>query len=299
MSEPPGPADRWARLRYGRLLPLAARRRAFGRGYADLVGRIELWRDAARCQVATARIARSLGVAEAAARSIFLTALRSEAREEADSAFFMSHPGALDVSPCSPPTELASGPAILGTLHFGSPVIGYLLLRRRFSRDVSIIGRPLDETNPMPAAKAAFARNKVAWTERLAARPFLSTDAPSIARAREHLLAGGQLYTPIDVPGDVTARNQAVELFGQSLRFASGIERLARLTGCPIQPIVTLARSRGFELWCGRRIEGGAGEDALGAALAELEGAIRRDPGEWWLWPYLVDANGRDPAARP
>lgn len=278
-------AERWAAVRYGLLLSAAARRRELGRAFAKLVARFELARDPTRRRAATERLGRALGANRTDADRIFCASLESEAREEADSAYFMQHPGEL-MGCFERSSGVPSTPAILATLHFGSPVLGYLFLRRGLALDVSMVARPLDASNPMPAGKSAFARRKVAWTESFGAKPFLFTDAGSIARARAELLAGGLLYTPIDVPGDVTTRSAIVPLFGERVRLAAGVETLARLTGAPIRPIVTNVRGARFELWLGAAAE--AREDSpLDAAIASLEGVIRSDPGEWWMWAYL------------
>lgn len=300
MSPAAGLGAGWGELRYRLLLPLAARSRGLGAAYAALVGRVEYASDAARRTVAVARIGQALGTSRRRARRIFLASLESEAREEADTTYFMQHADSLLDQFGSAPVSALPGRAILATLHFGSPVLCFLYLRRGLGLDVSIVARPLDDSNPMASAKARYARAKVAWAERFSGRPFLSTDAASVARARDHLLADGSLYTPVDVPGDVATRSAPIHLFGGSVRVASGIDTLARLTRTPIQPIVAVGRpARRFDIWCGRPIGPDESPSPLASAMAELEKAIRRDPGEWWLWPYLApDAPPLPGAAR-
>jgi len=287
--------DRWAGLRYGRLLPIASRSRASGRLLVPLVGRIEFRRDPGRRVTACNRIARALGVPADRAAGVFLAALESEVREEFDSAWFMAHedrvPAAFAGSRV-PDDLVGGGPAILATLHYGSPVLGFVHLRRALGLDLAILARPLDASNPMPRPKSEWARRKVAWTERVTGRPFLSTDPEAVARARAHLLAGGRIYTPVDVPGDVSGRRSRVGLLGGHATVSGGIEVLARLTGAVIQPIVTFAKGEGFAFWFGRSIETRAVEAPLGAAFVELERAIRDRPDEWWMWPYLDTGTG-------
>lgn len=278
-----GPAD-W---RYRRILPLAARSRAFGRAAASFLAGSELRRDPARARVATRRIGEALGVPPDRARAIYRAALASEAREEADAAFFMAHEDRIAAAFAGSGARLEPGAAILATLHFGSPVLGFVHLSRIEGARLAIVARPLDDSNPMPRAKRDWARRKVAFTERLSGRPFLSTDPASVARAREHLLEGGRIYTPVDVPGDVSARRSRVGLFGRVAEVSGGIEVLARLTRTPVQPVVALPQGNGFAFWYGRRIEPGEGGEPLAAAFAELETILRERPGEWWMWPYL------------
>lgn len=291
----------WADWRYRRILPLATRSRAFGRAAAVMVARAELRRDPARAGVAARRISRSLGVGLDGALRIFRDALASEAREEFDAAWFMAHEARLAQAFEQAGARLDPGPAILVTLHFGSPVLGFVHLARQPGAGLAIVARPLDDSNPMPAAKQEWARRKVAWTERVSGRRFLSTDPASVALARSHLLDGGRLYTPVDVPGDVGARRSRVGLFGQAAHVSGGIEVLARLTGTPLQPVVAFAQGNGFRFWYGRRIDPGATDAPLAAAFLELETILRERPGDWWMWPYLdlEPAGGEGTGSRP
>lgn len=291
----------WADWRYRRILPLATRSRAFGKVAAATLAWAELRRDPARVAVATRRIARSLGVGPDGALRIFRGALASEAQEELDAAWFMAHEDRLAQAFEHAGTRLDPGPAILVTLHFGSPVLGFVHLARQPGAGLAIVARPLDESNPMPAAKQDWARRKVAWTERVSGRPFLSTDPASVALARSHLLDGGRLYTPVDVPGDVGSRRSRVGLLGQAAHVSGGIEVLARLTGTALQPVVAFGQGNGFRFWYGRRIESGETDAPLAAAFLELERILRERPGDWWMWPYLdlEPPGGNGPGSRP
>lgn len=291
---------RWSDVRYRRLLPLAGRSRRWGRGYAALVAAVELARDPGRRTAACQRIERCLGVSPRAARRTFLASLQSEAREEGDTVYFAGHDERLArLFAQSEVPAVTGGATILVTLHFGSPILGYLCLRRRSGLDCTVIARPLDEANPMPEAKRAYARRKVAWVERVAERPFLATDAASIARARERLVAGRALYTPIDVPGDVAARRSVVTLLGARVQIAAGVTALARLTGSALLPVVTIAGAAGLSLRFGRPVAPASEALMLEQAMHELEGFIRAVPSEWWMWPYLWAADRATSEGRP
>ena len=290
----------WAERRYRLLLPAAARGALRGRAYAAAVAAVELARDRERRRAATSNLRLCLGLASGRALGTFARALRSEAAEEAETARLMVSGGPLPPRVGRRPLEeeLAGDgrPTIFATLHLGSPVLAYLALCRDRPRPLWIVGRPLDATNPMPEAKAEWARRKVAWVERMAGRPFLATDPAAIARARERLVAGDALFTPFDVPGDVAARSARLRLLGHPTRLAAGMERLARLTGAAIRPIVGLRRAGGLELVFGRRIEPSEG-DPLQAVMEELSSIVRRHPGEWWMWPYLRFGDGAGEAS--
>jgi hypothetical protein len=284
-------ASRWSELRYERLLPLAARSRAWGRRYATLVGGVELARDGRRRRAAIARIARWLDVSRAAARRIFRASLVSEAREEADTAFFMRDRDALlRWLPDRVEAPAGERPMVYLTMHFGSPVLAWVFLRERCSLDVRIIIRELDAANPMAGAKRRWGERKLVWLRELSGVDHLMTDGASVARAREHLLATGPLFAAIDVPGEVVARSSVVSMAGDRVSFSSGMLSLARMTGCTFQPVVAISRPERMAVHFGRAIEPVAGADPTAAVFAELEGFIRRFPGEWWLWPYVGPA---------
>ncbi len=288
----------WADVRYRRLLPLARGSRARGRLYARLVARVEHGGDPERARAATARIGRALDLDPVRAERVHRGCLYSEALEEADSVFFMRHP-TLDPTlfhfdelpePAEDPRGAAVG-TIFCTLHFGSPVLGYLGLCGKLGGALGIVGRPLDDANPMPEPKRAYARGKVRWVESVSGRPFIATDAASMAQARDELLAGRSLYTPIDVPGSVARRAATVSVFGEPVRFASGLMTLARLTGATVVPVVATSSPDGIRVRFGQRLEPGADADELLArALAELLRFVRTNPDEWWMWPYLEAA---------
>lgn len=285
-------AGAWADRRYRQLLTAAARGPLRGRAYAAAVAAVELGRDPERRRAATRGLRACLGLDPGRALRTFLAALRSEAAEEAETARLAATSAPLPPRLGAPPGDgRPPGPTIFATLHLGSPVLAYLLLCREVPEPLWLVGRPIDASNPMPRAKAEWARRKVAWVERVAGRPFLSTDPASVARARERLLTGESLFTPFDVPGDVAARSARVRLLGRPARLASGMERLARLTGAAIRPIVGLRRAGGLELVLGRRVEPSE-SDPLQAVVDELSSIIRRHPGEWWMWPYLGLGDG-------
>jgi hypothetical protein len=282
------PPTSWAELRYGRLLPLAARRRSFASAYARVVSLVEWSSDARRRRVARSRIARWLCLTDGPAALLYRRCLESEAREEADTAWFMAHPEDLERAyHRAARPDCAAGATIWLTLHFGSPILAYVYVRRVWGIDAAIIGRTLDDQNPMPAAKQAFGRRKVAWVELVTGKPFLGVDAASIAHAREHLLRGGSLFAAIDVPGDVVRRSARIELFGEPVCIAGGIPRIAELARVPMRTLVATSRGGAIHLRSGAAIEARPGGSALAAVGAEIEAILRREPAEWWLWPYL------------
>jgi len=285
----------WAEVRYRWLLPLTRRSRTNGRAYARLVARVEYAADAERARVAARRIAGALGTTAGEAARIFRRCLASEALEEADTVFFMAtQRDAIDrsVFRCDALPERTAGSSgtVYATLHFGSPVLGYLALGSGRDEAVSIVGRPLDGANPMPSAKRDYARGKVAWVERVTGRPFLGTDGLAMARAREELLAGRSLYTPVDVPGSVAGRAATVAPFGEPIRLASGLMTLARVAGADVVPVVTLSTPAGFTIELGPRLAPSLGDALLEETMAALACFVRAHPDEWWMWPYLESA---------
>lgn len=282
-------ATAWANVRYGRLLPLAARSRAFGTTYARVVSLAEWSLDSQRRQAATARIGRWLRLRGLRAGALYRRCLESEAREEADTAWFMTHPYDELARACRgidrPTSENAA--TIWLTLHFGAPILAYVYLCRWWGVDARIIGRTLDDGNPMPAAKRDWGRRKVAWVEEITGRPFLGVDAASIARAREHLLHGGSLFAAVDVPGDVVGRSADLDLFGESVRIAAGILRIAELERLPLRWLTAIPRGHEIDVRCGKAIPASPRAQQLAAIGCEMEAILRSHPEEWWLWPYL------------
>ncbi|MBY0278015.1 hypothetical protein K2Z84_22000 [Candidatus Binatia bacterium] len=279
----------WAELRYGRLLPLAARRRAFAAQYERVVPLVESALDRERRAAASARMQRWLGVSPRAAATLYRSCLASEAREEADTAWFMAQPWerlAAAYRPLACPVPPRT-PTIWTILHFGSPILAYVHLCRVWGVDARIIGRALDDANPMPSAKQAWGRRKVAWVQEVTGKPFLSVDAAAIAYAREHLLSGGALLAAIDVPGDVVGRSTKLTLFGEPTRVAAGIFRLAELTRVPLRSLRAISRGGRIEMAHGAPIVLAGGDDPLAPVARQVETILRAQPEEWWLWPYL------------
>ncbi|MGH7898828.1 MAG: lysophospholipid acyltransferase family protein [Candidatus Binatia bacterium] len=89
-------------------------------------------------------------------------------------------------------------------------------------------------------------------------------------------------------PGDPTASVRAVPFFGAEALFQQGPFHLARLSGAPVVPVVTLRRGlRHYEIVLGeprlvsREVAGDA-EQALGETVAFLERTIRAHPEQWF-----------------
>jgi len=281
----------WARLRYDVLLRAASRSRLLGQVYAELVSAVEYRADPERRRVASARAARWLGGTSSDGGRVFQRSLASEALEEADSAFFMRTGGTPDagfrVAGREPPE---GGGVVYATLHFGSPILAYIYLRCVRGIDLTIIGRRLDDDNPMPAPKRRFGMRKVAWLEEVTGRPLLGVDGRAIARARGELLDGRSLYAAVDVPGNVAARAETVTILGESLRLSSGIFGLVTLTGAPLQPVVAIHEAGSIVLHYGDRIEGRRGAPVHEAGARAIGDLVRRFPSQWWLWPYVTPA---------
>lgn len=281
----------WERLRYARLLPLAAAYRRFANGYAALVGVVEARRDPLRRSFAEHRMQRWLGIAPAAARRLHRECLRSEAYEEADAAFFMGRP-ATDLAAAFAVTNeegARAGEAVLYVgLHLGSPVLGYLGLTSMVP-DLALIARGLDPGNPLSDAKRRFAAAKVAWTEARAGRPFFGTDGESMLKVRSHLRGGKPLYLLADVPGDTVGRAEPCRMFGEAVRVAAGLPTLARIATSPVQTLAVTREARGFRLRFGPRLA--PGPITMPAVLDALAPFIRAHADQWWMWPYLPTAD--------
>lgn len=280
----------WERLRYARLLPLAARARRLADAYAAVVAIVEERRDPARRSSAEQRMQRWLGITPSAARRLHQRCLRSEAYEEADAAFFMRRPVA-DLAAAFAPASgdaLVAGPVLYVGLHLGSPVLGYLHLSS-MAPALALIARGLDPGNPLSDAKRRFAAAKVAWTEARAGRPFFGTDGESMLRVRSHLRAGKPLYLLADVPGDTVGRAEPCRLFGEAVRVAAGLPTLARIAASPVQTLAVTREARGFTLRFGPRLA--PGTITMPAVLDALAPFIRAHADQWWMWPYLPSAD--------
>lgn len=297
MSAVGHPGGRWPALRYERLLPRAGASRRAGRAYARAVALYELAADPARRRVACARIERWCAVGSGAAVRIFTEALRSEAREEAESAWLMGDPSRLPEAfgDAAPQVPIAPG-TVVATLHLGSPVLGFVHLSHRLGLVGRAIGRELDDANPMPPAKRRWGARKVAWVRGTTGEPFLGTDARALLAARDDLDRGRSVYAAVDVPGDVVSRSRPVEICGERVLMSTGLLTVARLARAPVQLVTTRLTGERYRHESHEPIEPGP-EDAVARALGRQAGAIlRRTPGEWWLWPYAVavsrDASG-------
>jgi hypothetical protein len=281
----------WDELRYARLLPATTASLRFGGAYATLVAAVEGRRNPERSVVAERRLRAWLDLPPVAARRIFRRCLWSEAREEADAAFFMQRPGAALAAAfaSSLPVPMAEGPVLYVGLHLGSPVLGYVHLATGAVPDLALIARGLDPANPLADAKRRFAVAKVAWTEARAGRPFFATDGASMLGVRAHLRAGKPLYLLADVPGDTVGRAEACHLFGERVRVGAGLPTLARIAASPVQTLAVTRDARGFALRLGPRLEAGA--VSMPAVLDALAPFIRAHADQWWMWPYLPTAD--------
>jgi hypothetical protein len=283
-------ARRWDVVRYRWLLPRTERGGAAAALYASLCARVVWQLDGPRRHAAVDRIARWLEIDGRAAAIVYRAALRSEAREEADSCWLMSRPD-LPAARIVGTEPRCAEPAIWATLHFGSPVLAYLHLRRMRGLDVQIVGRPLDDANPMPHVKRAWGMRKIAWLERQAGLPILGVSPEATAIAHSRLRSGRSIFVLMDVPGDVVARRMTLSLCGERLSFACGIFALAAMTRVPVVPVVVVRRGDDFELHYGEPLHVAEGADVpcdeIGRRLTRF---VLTMPEEWWLWPYLPRA---------
>ena len=303
LSAPVATSASWEEWRYARLLPAAARSRAHGALYATLAATVEWRRDPVRRAVACARMQRWLGVSAPRAERLCWGMLRSEAREEADAALCMRQPDALAALLGSPiPLPPSDGPVIYAGLHLGSPVLGYLHLRRSVAPALALVARGIDPANPMAAGKRRFAERKVAWTEAVAEQPFFATDAAAMLGVRAHLRGGKPLYLLADVPGDAVGRSAPCTLFGETVRLAAGLPTLVRIADSPVQTLAITRGAAGLTVHAGPRLGPHEARD-LAAVLRGLAPFIHDFADQWWMWPYLPPAidsprprreNGRD-----
>ena len=156
-----------------------------------------------------------------------------------------------------------------------------------------VIARELDEDNPMPAPKQAYGMRKVAWVESTAGVRFLGTDSRAVLRARERLVGGGAIYAAADVPGDVVTHRATMVVCGERLSFASGIFRLAVLTGADLQLVASYNRGGTIHVKCRPPISAPS-ESELAAMVAHEMAAVVGDLSEeWWLWPFLLPATDK------
>lgn len=279
---------RWERHRYQLLDHMASRGTGGSASYVQLVARIEERLQPERRAVAVNRISQALGVSVQQAKIIYRNCLASEAREEADTARLRR--SASPIAEAIDNTNQFSGlggPCIYITLHWGSPMITFLYLRAALGIPVRIIGRPLDRENPLPPAKMLWGRHKVEWMEQMTGASFISDDGAGALEARAELLDGRSIFASVDVPAPTQARARVVDLFGEPIRIASGVLRLAALTQVPLVPI--LGYSRGNRIYVTQEEPFAAASEAEHSESVGLwiEQTLRRQPEEWWLWPFV------------
>jgi hypothetical protein len=278
----------WERRRYQLLDRIAARSMWGTDAYVFLVSRVEERLQQDRRKAATDRIARALEVSPRHGRKIYRQCLASEAREEADAArLCLSGKPIVDAVESAPLLPPVAGPCIYVTLHWGSPMITFLYLRSALGIPVRLIGRPLDEQNPLPPAKMIWGHRKVEWMEQLTGTPFIRDDSRGALEARSELLAGRSIFASVDVPAAPAGRSRVIDLFGEPIRIASGLLRLAALTKVPLVPI--LGHSRGQRIFIAQEepIPAGSEQELSDAVGFWIRKTLRRQPDQWWLWPFV------------
>lgn len=281
----------WDSIRYDAFLPLAGRSRSLGTAYAKLCASREDATFPDRRAVAASRIATVLGVDRPEAERVYRRALESEAREESEICWLMQHFDRLDeqFAPHLPP-DVDDGPCIWATLHLGSPILTILHLACVRGLKLQVIGRPLDDSNPMPPAKRRWGKRKVEWIERVTGAPFLGIGPEATAIARSRVLEGASLFVLLDVPGDVVARSVPIDLGALRIQMASGVFVLAGLLRVPVRLLVAVSRPGGVEIRYGAPIEPitrGVPRDAISREMTAL---VTDLADEWWMWPYMPEA---------
>ena len=278
----------WEQFRYRLLNGLAARSEWGSDTYTHLVARTEEILHSDRRESATARIARSFDLHEREARSIYRLCLASEAREEADSARLLLSgtpiKNAIVTEDAIPP---GVGPCIYISLHWGSPMLCFLYLRSTLGLPIRLIGRPLDEDNPLPPAKKSWGKRKVAWMEAMTESSFISDDGRGALEARHELLEGRSIFASADVPAAPGQRSRGVDLFGEQIRVASGLLRLAALTQVPLVPVLGHSHNHRIHVQIAQPIPAGSEQELAQAVGSWMRETLRRQPGEWWLWPFV------------
>lgn len=285
-----GPLQSWDSLRYDVLLPLTARSRTLGAVYAKICAAKEWSADRRRREFAASRIGRALGVSRDRAQAIFRRALESEAREEAEVRWLMDHFDQLESRFAADTSFPRDGRCIWATLHLGSPILAILYLACVRRLDLEMVGRPLDEYNPMPPAKRGWGRRKVEWLERVTSKSIFGVSAEATAIVRSRVLHGASLFVLMDVPGDAVARSVVIDLFGERMRIAAGVFVLARMLGVPIRPVVAVSRHGRVALRYGSVIEPAESGVPTHAIAREMGTLVRDLADEWWMWPYLPEA---------
>lgn len=278
-------------IRYDAFLPLAGYSRPLGTLYAKACAAGEAATHPERGAIAARRIATVLGVDRREAERVYRRALESEAREEAEICWLMRHFDRLEeqFAPHAPPA-VDDGPCIWATLHLGSPILTILHLACVRKLKLQVIGRPLDDSNPMPPAKRRWGQRKVEWIERVTGAPFLGIGPEATAIARSRVLEGASLFVLLDVPGDVVARSVAVDLGALRIQMACGVFVLAGLLRVPVRLLVAVSRPGGVELRYGAPIDPIARGVPREAISREMTALVKDLADEWWMWPYMPEA---------
>ncbi len=278
----------WEQLRYLLLDRVAARGTGGSTAYSLLVPRVEETLHQERRQAAADRISRALSLPRSEALSIYRQCLTSEASEEADSARLLrSGAPTADCFAAPAHADFPCDPCIYISLHWGSPMLAFLYLRCTRGIPLRLIGRPLDDHNPLPPAKMAWGRKKVAWMETLAESPFLPDDGRGALEAREELLEGRSIFASADVPATAGRRSCVIDLFDERIRIASGLLRLAALTKVPLVPVLGYSRNHQIHIETEDPIPAGTEDELAQAVGLWIRRTLQRRPGDWWLWPFV------------
>lgn len=144
---------------------------------------------------------------------------------------------------------------------------------------------PVDQRNPdLDAVERAYLQRKVANLHARIRGPWV-TLADNLRHLYGALERGETMVILMDafIPGD-TSRISLPFLGGQ-LQVAQGVERLARRTGATL--IYGVVHERGWRAEAELRALPRTPEEALLAAVAELERDVGATPWQWWHWNIL------------
>jgi lauroyl/myristoyl acyltransferase len=171
---------------------------------------------------------------------------------------------------------------IFATAHVGNWDVAGRALRKTGRRPVHLVmGREPNETTQ---EYSRFAREQAGMHVIFSDSSVFSAFNMIRALRRNEILA-----IQIDRGnGDSNSGVKRVEFFGAKAPFQGGPFQLARLSGAPVVPVVTLRRGRrhyeivlGEPRWVDREVAGDA-ERALRATVGFFERTIREDPEHWF-----------------
>jgi len=180
--------------------------------------------------------------------------------------------------------------AIVFSLHYGSLCLAMIALAYIGYR-VNVLARSIaEEENPLQAPVRRYAARKVADLERILGRPFIIAGAPdAMLRVRRALKEGEIVYVLLDVPPELANRRVRVRFLGHPAELPHGAELIAKASGAALLPFVVRRNADGrthtFRMGAEVPVVEG-GESVLQRCIDELEGEIRADPSQFFMWEF-------------